>query len=328
MTKPGFTLFEVLLVISVVGIIGMISVVFSIRLLRANDLEIAVRRSLDTLRIAQMRAQLASEDSVWGVFFASDAITLFRGNSYVTRDQAEDVITEFSPRIIASGLQEIRFAAISGEPSQTGVVTFTHADITRPRHLFVNPLGLVEEVKSGEVQLDSVEDASLHQGAPSAPQGEATLLEVYPRNVGYNKRAMVLAGLSRIPPSATITQATLYLKQVQTFGATRTIGVYRMTRSWNETETTWNNATGAAYWSAPGGDFSAIPTDTETLTWTGMLQWSSWDVTSDVQAIVSGAVANNGWLLKDTNEDTSEAYWYFSSHEGSAPPYVEVEYTL
>ena len=60
MTKRGFTLFEILLVVSILGIIGMVSVVFSVRLLRSNDLNIAVRHALNNIRIAQTRAQLAS----------------------------------------------------------------------------------------------------------------------------------------------------------------------------------------------------------------------------------------------------------------------------
>ena len=328
MTKRGFTLFEILLVVSILGIIGMVSVVFSVRLLRSNDLNIAVRHALNNIRIAQTRAQLASGNNPWGVHITSGSMTLFRGNSYVTRDQTQDAVTEFSQRITISGLQEVGFDVISGTPSQSGLITFTHADITQPRHLFVNPLGLTEEVRSGELETVAVEDASLHQGAPSSRQGSTTILEVYPRNVGYNKRAVVLIGLSHVPSSATITRATLYAKQVQTFGTTRTIGVYRITRSWSETETTWNNAASTTMWSTAGGDFVPAPTDTETLTWSGTLQWSSWDVTNDVQAMVSGSTTNNGWLLKDTSEDASEAYWYFSSREGNAPPYLHIVYDI
>lgn len=328
MTKRGFTLFEILLVMSILGIIGTVSVVFSVRLLRSNDLNIAVRHALNNIRIAQTRAQLASGSNSWGLYITSGSMTLFRGSSYVTRDQTQDAVTEFSQRITVSGLQEVTFDVMSGTPSQSGLITFTHADITQPRYLFVNPLGLAEEVKSGELETIAVEDASLHQGAPSSRQGSTAILEVYPRNVGYNKRVAILMGLSHIPSSATVTQATLYAKQVQTYGSTRTIGVYRIIRSWNETETTWNNAASTTAWSTAGGDFVPTPTDTETLTWTGTLQWSSWDVTSDVQAMVSGSTTNSGWLLKDTSEDTSEAYWYFSSREGNAPPYLYLEYTL
>jgi hypothetical protein len=54
----------------------------------------------------------------------------------------------------------------------------------------------------------------------------------------------------------------------------------------------------------------------------------TWDVRADVQRFVDGSAVNNGWVLKDANEDISEAFWYFSSREGAVPPTLAVTFSF
>ena len=71
-----------------------------------------------------------------------------------------------------------------------------------------------------------------------------------------------------------------------------------------------------------------------TPSWTkrGIIKFDLSSLPSD--ATINSAVlylhesANYGWLLRDTSEDSSEQYWYFSSKEAAGNrPYLEVSYT-
>lgn len=181
-----------------------------------------------------------------------------------------------------------------------------------------------------DVQLAATADTYLDEAAPTTPKGGEARIQVYPWEPNWTKRSLIRFDLSSIPAGVTVTSATLNLFEAGTFGATRTIGAHRVTRDWTEAAATWMRADAATNWSTPGGDFVSSPTTTTTLSWDGVLGWFQWDLASDVQAFVAGSSTNNGWLLKDTVEDGSQAYWFFESREGTPGnrPYLRVQYTL
>ncbi len=182
-------------------------------------------------------------------------------------------------------------------------------------------------VQTFDVQPGASADAHLDQAAPSTPHGGEARIQVYPWAPAYTKRSLIRFDISNIPPNATITSAQLFLFEAGTYGTTRTISAHRITRSWTEAGATWQRTDGTTPWSTPGGDFVSAPTATTTISWDGVLSWHAWDVTSDVAAFVGGTQTNSGWLLKDTTEDSSQAYWFFESREGTNRPYLRVQYT-
>lgn len=169
------------------------------------------------------------------------------------------------------------------------------------------------------VQLSPSADSYLYQFQPTTNFGSATQIQIYPWTPSWTKRGIIKFDLSSIPSGATINSAKLYLHEATTFGSTRTIGAYRATIDWAENAVTWNSI---------GSNFDAAASATATLTWDGILGWNSWDSTQDARDFFSGAEANYGWVLKDTSEDSSQAYWFFHSKEGASnAPYLEVSYT-
>ncbi len=300
------------------GIISAVVITSSLLLLRANDLDLAIATTTQNLRSAQLRSRGSDGDAQWGVFVGNGAITLFRGASFAARNSAYDETTDLASTITPSGLTEINFAKNTGLPISSGVVTLTHAVIGK-KQLFINSLGLVDELTSGPTTFTSGRDATLVQSSPTTNFGTATQLEEYPRNNGYNKRASLWFNLSTIPSNAQIINATVQLYETQTYGVSRTVAVHRITQSWNETSVTWNTLSSG---------FATTPTASTTLVWDGSLSWDQWNVTADVAAMVAGSQPNYGWLIKDNQEDLSEAYWYFSSREGAHPPQLIVDYVV
>jgi len=123
----AFTLIELLLVMAIIGLLVFISGPIYQVLQGRNDLQIAGETLVNNFRRAQFLAQGGVGDSVWGVNVSTTTptITLFKGNTFATRDAIWDEATTLSSGIIPSGLLEVDFARFSGAPNSTGTTTLT-----------------------------------------------------------------------------------------------------------------------------------------------------------------------------------------------------------
>lgn len=122
----GYTLIEVLvtvaLVVSLVGISIPIYQNFQI----INELDSAVNLSVRVLRSTQMQSQAVQQDSSWGVYFSSGKVTIYKGNTYATRDSSFDQAYDISANVNVSGLNDFNYSKVFGDPSSTGTITFTN----------------------------------------------------------------------------------------------------------------------------------------------------------------------------------------------------------
>lgn len=316
--RQGFTLVEVLLTVALITILSGSALIVSLYALRSNDLNQAVSLVRQTLRRAQTLAQTNARDSTWGLTVQAGSLTLFQGPNFAARIATADEMLEVPNSITPSGLTEVVFSKTTGVPMQSGVLTLTH-ETAGARSLSINAIGLVEEVQDSIVTFSSERDATLSQTTPGTNMGFSAQLQEYPRTGGYTKRALVWFNLSTIPVGARINAATLRLREVQTYGATRTVAVHRVTRVWSESTATWNSA---------AAQYHPTASATSSLSWAGTLKSDQWDLTADVQDIVNGTQTNYGWMVKDTQEDSSQAYWYFSSREGADAPTLMVDYDI
>jgi prepilin-type N-terminal cleavage/methylation domain-containing protein len=123
--QRGFTLLEVLLTIALMSILFAFSTPIYQSLQARNSLDVATDTSVQMLRRAQILSQAVDGDASWGVRIQNDEITLFRGNDFASRTTDFDEFFKLSAAITFSGLSEIVFAKFSGEPSTTGILTFT-----------------------------------------------------------------------------------------------------------------------------------------------------------------------------------------------------------
>lgn len=125
-TRGGFTLFEILVSLAIGMIIFGAVVVSTSAFTRNRHLDSAVDTAVSYLRTAAMRSMQGEGNASHGVSFASGRITLFRGDSYVARDQAYDTVWERPDYVTAAGLQEIIFGKQTGTPSATGDIVFSN----------------------------------------------------------------------------------------------------------------------------------------------------------------------------------------------------------
>ncbi len=123
--------------------------------------------------------------------------------------------------------------------------------------------------------------------------------------VGYKQTfaALLRFDVSSIPPGATVSAASLQVYAAGWGGSNISLGAYAVLRSVNLCQATWNLAQASSPWGLPGcnhttSDRSATPQST--LTTSGIGKWYSLDVSALVQSWASGALANNGLLLRQT----------------------------
>ncbi len=134
---------EIALSVSILGMIFGMTIpmyrIFSVR----NDLDIAVSTLVQDYRRAQMLSMIADGDSMWGVHVATGSILIYKGSSYVTRDESLDENTEIPTSIVVSGLTNVTFNKQTGLPQSTGTTTFTSIT-NEARNVTINQKGMVD----------------------------------------------------------------------------------------------------------------------------------------------------------------------------------------
>jgi hypothetical protein len=139
-----------------------------------------------------------------------------------------------------------------------------------------------------------------------------------------NVRTVIHFDLGEWGPDS-ISQAKLYLYHYRggNYTGSRTINVYPLTSTFNESTATWNSP-----WTTPGSDYdNSILASAEVPEAWG--NWVSWDVTEILKNKWNN-VANCGFLLKDAVEEAPPPdgpYVRFHSHRKDSLPYLEVTTT-
>lgn len=139
------------------------------------------------------------------------------------------------------------------------------------------------------------------------------------------RSVLKFTGLSdgTIDAAAIVDSAILHLWVAADFSTNaRTMRVYRQKRAWVEMYVTWNKYDSVNAWQSPGGFGANDCEQTEV----GSHAFSDAEAVdsehqisltpSSVQDFISGAFANNGWLLKMDTE--SDDQWNFYSSDASS----------
>jgi len=167
----------------------------------------------------------------------------------------------------------------------------------------------------------TTEDTEIWTGT-STPHGDLVILQIGESNLQVDSiyRGLLRFDLSGIPANAAILSAVLSLWSfARNASNNSTFEVFRMKRAWVEAQAIWTHyATGSA-WSAPGGfgadDCEQTPmgsTVIDRLVY-GEKQWAL-DAAA-VQEWVSGAMPNNGVLIKSAAESDDLISFRSSSYD-------------
>lgn len=153
---------------------------------------------------------------------------------------------------------------------------------------------------------NSTYDAEVDEANPNSNFASSTDLNVRSRSGGQDRRSFVyFSGAGCVfPPGAQVVSATVSLFLLNAPNANRTYEIRPVSAGWTEAGVTWNTQP------AVGAVTDAIATGTTDNV------WLTWDVTADVQAMFAGSLANNGWRISDSAENSFTAYQgFFGSQE-------------
>lgn len=142
----GFTLIETLMAVAILGGVMAIGIPLLYRADARNNAIMAETVLVGYLRRASEMSRSGANDSQWGVRASSTAITLFRGNSYNTREVSDDTVFMLYGGVTATGT-DIVFNKVTGFP----VASSTHilkqvGGLTRTVH--TNPVSTVSVTRS------------------------------------------------------------------------------------------------------------------------------------------------------------------------------------
>jgi hypothetical protein len=168
---------------------------------------------------------------------------------------------------------------------------------------------------------------TLQQGISGYSGSEDTYIQQYAPDsnycsqdtfkVGYKQQyaALLHFDLSSIPVDANIVEATLHMHAVGWGGSNMTVDAFRILRSTNLCQATWNQAEAGNDWGAPGcndtvSDRGATPESSVTTCDNHV--WYDFDLRSLVQEWADGTLANNGLLLRGASS-LSTSMFYFAS---------------
>ena len=112
----GFTLIELLVAMAIVGIIGSMGFGAYKTAQNSSQKEGVVAVVVSTIRRAQVQAQAADSDSMWGVRFSGRSVVLFCGASFASRDIGKDETFSLPAGFTISGTTDVVYSKMNGLP--------------------------------------------------------------------------------------------------------------------------------------------------------------------------------------------------------------------
>lgn len=151
--SSGFTLIEILVVVSILVVLGAISIPAFDAFLKSSDVDNGMQEFQAVLRLAQSKTVSSENESQYGVFIDTSVsphkYVIFKGVSYVTRDTAFDQLfwlsktTEFSGISLGGG-NEVVFNRLTGYATQSGSVSIRlKADVSKIKTIYIAGSGVL-----------------------------------------------------------------------------------------------------------------------------------------------------------------------------------------
>jgi prepilin-type N-terminal cleavage/methylation domain-containing protein len=121
--EKGFTLVEIILVVALIAVIGGMMVIIDPSFIAKNDVEVSGAVVTESLRRARILSTGSVDDSRWGVHIDEGSVIVFKGDSFSGRESEFDEVTAVSGDVSFSGINDVVFGKVRGEPSVTGDIT-------------------------------------------------------------------------------------------------------------------------------------------------------------------------------------------------------------
>ncbi len=216
---------------------------------------------------------------------------------------------------LTATLSAIPSATATPTRTQTAVPSMTPSATPTPGGA---PVETHISLQAGLDGYSGAEDTYIYEWSPSTRYAAAELLRVGSRP-SYS--SVLRFDLGAIPSSALVTSATLEIYATGWGGTNLSFSAFRIQRGANPAEATWTEAMAGTSWASPG--CNRVPDDRNgtaeaMITTINVYRWYSLDITAMVQAWASGALANNGLLLRADSATAISSYYFASSQHATS----------
>ncbi len=150
--SSGFTLVEILIVISIFIILAAVSIPIYSNWQNSTVLHASTVTIKEALELVKARSKAGYNNISHGVYFdvnasSSDAFTIYQGSNYLSREPAHDLITELDEVLnLTTSLadNEINYSKGLGRPNANGNIILTNSNTGNVRNIFINSLGVID----------------------------------------------------------------------------------------------------------------------------------------------------------------------------------------
>ena len=150
-TKSGFTVIEILAVITIIFILSVISFNVFLNLNTDQAWSGDVEQIIETLRLARNQTLSSKNASQYGVHFSSSKITIFTGALYNSDAPTNQDFPFSSGGTIVSlnlisGGSDIVFNRLTGEVDDYGTLVVSSSKLSKTKTITVYKTGLIESI--------------------------------------------------------------------------------------------------------------------------------------------------------------------------------------
>jgi len=150
MTQRGFSIIELLIVVSVAVIIFILATSTFSTFNKNRALSGSVENVVSVLETARSRTLASKDDYVYGVHFETDRVILFRDNTYDSGTTTNETtllstFTTITDISLLGGGDDVIFQKITGKVAEDGTITITLLrDTSASTTITILPTGVIE----------------------------------------------------------------------------------------------------------------------------------------------------------------------------------------
>lgn len=122
----AFTLIEFLIAVAIIFCIGGLGLFISMDFYKTYSINSERQIALGILQKTRNLSMANINEEKHGVYLDADKYTIFQGENYSSRNPSYDETTYIDPSITKSGIQEIVFEQLTGEPNAVGNIILSH----------------------------------------------------------------------------------------------------------------------------------------------------------------------------------------------------------